>query len=98
MSSTVREEVVDDQTSDWEEEDDKTPEELVDWWAAGFEDLDWQIVSYESFPKGEKLIREQKGGDVLKTMISRIKTMKPMTPPPVPYFQAFSWTAWVSMG
>lgn len=25
--------------------------------------------------------------DVLKTMISRIRTMKPMIPPPVPYCQ-----------
>jgi len=37
-------------------------------------------------------------GNVLKIMISRIKTMKPMIPPPVPYFHAFSCTASVDIG
>ncbi len=32
-----------------------------------------------------------KAEDVLKTMISRIKTMKPRSPPPVPYFHALPW-------
>jgi hypothetical protein len=44
----------------------------------------------------ERVVKEKgkwKGGrrDVLKTRISRIKTMKPRTPPLVPYFQVLSW-------
>lgn len=49
MSSTVGEEPVDDQTTDWEEEDEETPEQLGDRWAVGLEDLDCEkkdVVSY----------------------------------------------------
>lgn len=35
--------------------------------------------------------------DLLKTMISKTKTMKPIIPPPLPYFQALPWVV-VSMG
>jgi hypothetical protein len=35
----VREQVVDDQPSDWEEEDKQAPEDLVDWWAVGLQYL-----------------------------------------------------------
>lgn len=34
----------------------------------------------------------------MNTMISRINTMNPMIPPPVPYFHAFSCTASVDIG
>jgi hypothetical protein len=35
----VREQVVDDQASDWEEEDKQAPEDLVEWWAVGLQYL-----------------------------------------------------------
>jgi hypothetical protein len=35
----VREQVVDDQPSDWEEEDKQAPENLVNWWAVGLQYL-----------------------------------------------------------
>ena len=40
---------------------------------------------------------EGKGKDVLNTRISRIKTMKPSTPPLVPYFQVLPWLLAVSV-
>lgn len=36
-------------------------------------------------------------GDVLNTRISKIKTMKPSTPPLVPYFQVLPWLLAVSV-
>lgn len=37
-------------------------------------------------------------GDLLKTMISRIKTMKPTTPPPAPYCHVLPWWPSVMTG
>ena len=38
-SRAVREQVVDDQPSDWEEEDKQAPEDLVEWWSVGLQYL-----------------------------------------------------------
>ena len=35
--------------------------------------------------------------DILKTIMSRIRTMKPIIPPPLPYFQALPWTVAMSV-
>lgn len=40
MSLAVAEEVVDDQTDDWEQEDKNTPQQLLRNWAVGLENLD----------------------------------------------------------
>jgi hypothetical protein len=117
MRSSVREQPVDDQSTDREEEDEQEPEELMDGRAVGFEDLDCRLSAFlsliglllwpGSYGKGGRQGvpgREFKGWtrrreeDVPNTMISKIKTAKPITPPPVPYFQAFSWVVSMAMG
>jgi hypothetical protein len=45
MRSSVREQPVDDQSTDREEEDEQEPEELVDGRAVGFEDLDCRLLA-----------------------------------------------------
>jgi hypothetical protein len=35
--------------------------------------------------------------DILKTRMSRIRTMKPIKPPPLPYFQALPWVVALSV-
>lgn len=48
--------------------------------------------------EGENVDRECRCEyDVLNTMMSRINTMNPTTPPPLPYFQALPWFV-ASMG
>jgi hypothetical protein len=42
--------------------------------------------------------KKEEEEDVPNTMISKIKTAKPITPPLVPYFQAFSWVVSMAMG
>jgi len=79
---TVREEPVHDQADNREDEHADTPEQLVGRWAVRLEDLHCRYIS--SVPRTN-------GSYVLQTMMSRIKTMKPMTPPPVPNFQASPW-------
>lgn len=42
---------------------------------------------------GEKRCEDENNAvrDLLKTIISRIRTMKPTTPPPAPYCQLLPW-------
>ena len=39
VAGTVGEEIVEDESENWEEEDDEEPKDLVGDWAAGLEDL-----------------------------------------------------------
>ena len=41
MLIPAREEVIDDKTEDWEEEDEESPEEFVERGAGGLEDFDY---------------------------------------------------------
>lgn len=84
MLGTVGEEPVDDHADDGEKEDDQTPEKLVRRGTVRLEDLDCKqkVVSVDCTEEDEK---DDAWSYVLKTMISRIRTMKPITPPPVPY-------------
>lgn len=88
MLGTVGEEEVDDEADDGEHEDAEAPEQLGDRRAVGLEDLDcvWGggLVSRRA---GQTLCDLVGCVDLLKTMMSRTSTMKPMIPPPVPYCQ-----------
>lgn len=85
---TVGEEEVDDEADDGEDKDAEAPEQLGDGRAVGLEDLDcWRGEGLVSRRAGQTL-RDLVGCvDLLKTMMSRTSTMKPMIPPPVPYCQ-----------
>lgn len=91
---TVGEEPVDDDADDWEKEDCETPEKLVDSRAVRLEDLDCGIISSRPFLLSPPSMTKSQGRaermlagkqyDLLKTMISRMRTIKPMIPPEVP--------------
>ena len=119
MCSAVREEVVNDHSTDREDKHQHTPEELGEDFAIRLEHFDYKsnyisIMINQAQNVIRPLAREvaqllkgcdgakekagKEGGNVLKIMISRIKTMNPMIPPPVPYFHAFSCTASVDIG
>lgn len=120
MCSAVREEVVNDHSTDREDKHQHTPEELGEDFAIGLEDFDCKSkyisiminqdqniiqrlardvgVLLIGLPWREKEKAGKQGENVLKIMISRINTMNPMIPPPVPYFHAFSCTASVDIG
>jgi hypothetical protein len=52
--------------------------------ARGFENLDWRMVSSRALCCVARSCLE----DLLQTRISSTRTMKPTTPPPVPYCEA----------
>jgi hypothetical protein len=47
-SRSLRKQVIDDHTTDGEEEDEQAPKKLVDWWAGGFEDLNYTWCQHSS--------------------------------------------------
>jgi hypothetical protein len=47
-SRSLRKQVIDDHTTDGEEEDEQAPKKLVDWWAGGFEDLNYIWCQHSS--------------------------------------------------
>lgn len=88
MSGAVREEIVDEHAEDGEQEDDERPEDLVGCGAVGLEDLDWWDISTWLTDFCARV-----EGNILKTMISRTRTISPIIPPPVPYCHELPWPA-----
>lgn len=88
VGRAVREDEVDDHADNRKEEDDETPEELLAGRAVGLEDFDCSRNGHVSNWRLTELLwsgARIKERNVLKTMMSRIRTMKPTIPPPVPY-------------
>jgi hypothetical protein len=83
----VREDVVDDHADDGEEEDDKSPENLV-------RDRTVRLEDFDCGPTRQHRDYNGSGGIVLlQAMMSRTSTMKPTMPPPVPACHGFAdWT------
>jgi hypothetical protein len=61
--STVAEEVVDDHADNGEEEDDEAPEDLVQRWAVGLDNLNCSLVS-KAAPAGKSGLKCTPGDDV----------------------------------
>lgn len=76
----------------------KTTKHQRSLWEGGRLDLRTSTVDVwlESFNEGIEW-KGRERGNILKTMMSRINTMNPITPPPEPYFHALPCPA-VSMG
>ena len=72
----VGEDVIEDRTYEGQDEDENGPSELVAWWAVRLQDLDCRCQYLQS--------AADENEDVLQTMISITRTMKPITPPPAP--------------
>ena len=88
MSLAIRKKPVDEDAAEGEDEDEQAPEDLVEGWAVGLEDLDCvkTLCQRHVLHRGvEQGVGEE---HILQTMMSRTRTMKPKIPPPVPQFWA----------
>jgi hypothetical protein len=97
VSLAVGENVVDDHSDNGEEEDNKSPEDLVGDRAVRLEDLD--CVARQLQPHNKEhtsssiLVTGTRDKDLLQAMISSTKTMNPTIPPPVPACHGFALIA-----
>lgn len=95
MGFAVREEVVNDHADNGEEEDDESPEDLVDDGTLRLDNLDCGTKGqhshlYHFIDAFEESIFQEGGIDLLQAIMSRTKTMNPMTPPPAPACHGFA--------
>lgn len=88
MLLAVREQPVDDHAHDGEDEDDETPKKLVHGRTVRLEDFDCKGTSVSVVYE-----QERKQDCVLQTRMSRMRMIKPMIPPPVPYCHGLALVA-----
>lgn len=93
MLSTVREKPIENDANNREQEDQQTPEHLMRYWAVGSNYFDCcELVRGFQFIF---LLVERRRKGLPITMTSRMNTMNPTIPPPVPYCHASPWPSTV---